>query len=149
MDKDAEREEAKKVIEMILLEHPGCGMMIVDIASVVNADYPLEKRLRLYKLIYEMALEGRVWIGFDIDVNSFYATLSSTRLHELLNPLKQFVNASEKDSEALNTLNEKQAEEFTSCQFDSSKSGRNFEKFLQQLKELEEKIDEDKKRALI
>jgi hypothetical protein len=138
MDKDAEREEAKKVIEMILLSHPGCGMMVVDIASAVNADYPLEKRLRLYKLIYEMALEGRLWIGRDRDVHSFYTTLSSTRLHELLNPLKQFVNISEEDSETLN-------EEFTSYQFDSSKSSRNFEKFLQQIKELKEKIDEDKK----
>jgi hypothetical protein len=139
---DVAKEEAKKVVETILLGHPYCGMMVVDIASAVNTDYPLEKHLRLYKLIYEMALERWVWIGFDIDVNSFYATLSSTRLHKLLNPLKQFVNISKEDSETLN-------EEFTSCQFDSSKSGRSFEKFLQQIKELEEKIDEDKKRALI
>jgi len=125
----AVKEEAKKVIEMILLSHPGCGMMVVDIASAVNADFPLEKRLRLYKLIYEMALEGRLRIDFGIDVNSFYATLSSTRLHELLDPLKQFVDAPEEDSEALNTLNE----------FDNSKSRKNLEKFLQQLKELEKK----------
>jgi hypothetical protein len=127
---DAAKEEAKKVVEMILLGHPGCGMMVVDIASFVHADYPPERRLRLYKLIYEMALEGRLWIGFDIDVHSFYAILSPTRIYELLDPLRRYACFPEKEPI---TLNEK-----------GVGRRKRFEDFHQQIIELEEKVKKDK-----
>ena len=150
MDKDTEKEEAKRVVEMLLLGHP-CGVSLSDIASDIDATYlfkkhTLEKRLRLYKLIYEMIFEERVFINDALigNVRYLYANLNPIRRHELLDSLRRYVGLPEGESM---TLDEKDVEEFRNYHFNNPRRRSCLEDFHKQIIELEERVKKDKEEA--